>query len=104
MIASLTGVPNLITSFRLAKQGRGAAVVSETYNSNSPNLIFGAFLPTIFLPLTVLSPMGFFAMWWMAGTTLLSGALLLRADRLGRLGGLALVASCIGFATIVVMR
>ena len=40
----------------------------------------------------------------MAGATLLSGALLLRAERLGRLGGLALVASWIGFATIVVMR
>lgn len=75
MIASLTGLPNLITAFRLATQGRGAAVVSETYNSNSLNLIFGAFLPTILLPLSVLSPMGHFAMWWMAGTTLLSGAL-----------------------------
>jgi len=50
MIASLTSLPNLITAFRLATQGRGAAVVSETYNSNSLNLIFGAFLPTIFLP------------------------------------------------------
>ncbi len=79
-------------------------MVSETYNSNSLNLIFGAFLPTIFLPLSVLSPMGHFAMWWMAGATLLSGALLLRAERLGRLGGLALVASWIGFATIVLMR
>ena len=104
VIASLTGVPNLITAFRLAAQGRGAAVVSETYNSNSLNLIFGAFLPTIFLPLAALSPMGHITMWWMVGTTLLSAALLLRAERLGRLGGLALVASWIGFATIVVMR
>jgi Ca2+/Na+ antiporter len=28
VIASLTGVPNLISSLRLARQGRGAAVVS----------------------------------------------------------------------------
>jgi hypothetical protein len=61
--------------------------VSETYNSNSLNLIFGAFLPTIFLPLSVLSPRGLFAMWWMADATLLSGALLLRVERL--LAGLA---------------
>ena len=78
--------------------------MSETYNSNRLNLIFGAFLPTIFLPLTVLSPMGHLAMWWMAGATLLSAALLLRAERLGRLGGSLLVASWIGFAIIVVLR
>ena len=104
VIASLTGVPNLITALGLARQGRGAAVVSETYNSNSLNLIFGAFLPTVFLPVQMLSPMGHFAMWWMAGATLLSAALLLRAERLGRLGGSLLVASWIGFAIAVVLR
>lgn len=50
VIASLTGVPNLITALRLARQSRGAAVVSETYNSNSLNLIFGAFLPPFSCP------------------------------------------------------
>lgn len=104
VIASLTGVPNLITALRLAAQDRGAAVVSEAYNSNSLNLIFGAFLPTLFLPLTVLSPMGYFAMWWMAGATVLSATLLLRTSRFGRLGGFVLVANWVGFALIVAMR
>ncbi len=104
VIASLTGVPNLITALRLARQDQGAAVVSETYNSNSLNLMFGAFLPSFFLPLTVISPIGRFAMWWMAGATLLSAALLLRSERIGRLGGLALVASWIGFAVIVALH
>lgn len=104
VIASLTGLPNLVTALRLASQGRGAAVVSETYDSNSLNLIFGAFLPTIFLPPAVLSQAGMMALWWMAGTTVLSAGLILRAGRLGRLGGVALVASWVGFAAIVVIR
>lgn len=101
MIASLTGVPNLIAALRLAKQGRGAAVVSETYNSNSLNLIAGAFLPTLFLPLAMASPVGRLSMWWLAAATLFSAALFLRNERLGRLGGLALVVTWAAFALVV---
>lgn len=104
MIASLTGVPNLIAALQLAKRGRGAAVVSETYNSNSLNLIAGAFLPTLFLPLTAASPLGRLAMWWLVAATLFSAALFLRRERLGRLGGLALVVNWAAFALVVATR
>lgn len=79
-------------------------MVSETYSSNSLNLIFGAFLPTLFLPLTALSPMGHVAMWWMVGVTLMSAALLLHVERIGRVIGLALVSSWVAFAIIIVTR
>ena len=104
MIASLTGVPNLIAALQLAKQGRGAAVVSETYNSNSLNLIAGAFLPTLFLPLAATSSLGRLSMWWLVAATLLSAILFLRRGRLGRLGGAALVVTWAAFALVVSTR
>ncbi|MFZ2064648.1 MAG: hypothetical protein WAV27_01560 [Xanthobacteraceae bacterium] len=42
VLATLTGIPNVVAALRLAAHGRGAAVVSETFNSNSLNLIAGA--------------------------------------------------------------
>ncbi|MDQ2905813.1 MAG: hypothetical protein M3Y81_20005 [Chloroflexota bacterium] len=35
ILATLTGIPNMITAVRLALHGRGAAVVSESLNSNT---------------------------------------------------------------------
>lgn len=38
VIATLTGIPNMIAAMRLAFRGRGAALASEAFNSNTLNL------------------------------------------------------------------
>ena len=47
LLAALTGLPNVYTALRLARDGRGRAVVSETLNSNTLNLIVGIALPAL---------------------------------------------------------
>jgi hypothetical protein len=104
VIASLTGVPNLIAALTLALHGRGAAVVSEAYNSNSLNLIVGAYLPSLFIAPGSPSVLAGISMWWLIGATLLSAALFLPRRRLGRVGGAVIVASWLGFAVVVLTR
>ncbi len=104
VIASLTGVPNLIAALRLARQGRGTAVVSEAYNSNSLNLIVGAYLPTLFIAPGQPSALARLSMWWLVAATILSAVLFLRRERLGRLGAVVLVVSWLGFAFVVLTQ
>jgi cation:H+ antiporter len=104
VIASLTGIPNLITALRLSLRGRGAAVVSETYNSNSLNLIVGAYLPTLFVSPGDPSALARLSMWWLAGASVLSAALFLPNRRLGRLGGSMIAVSWVGFALVILAR
>ncbi len=104
VIASLTGVPNLIAGLMLARQGRGAAVVSEAYNSNSLNLIVGAYLPTLFIAPDQPSSLARLSMWWLVAATILSVALFLRRRRLGRFGAVVLVVSWLGFALVVLTQ
>jgi cation:H+ antiporter len=104
VIASLTGIPNLIAALRLALQGRGAAVVSETNNSNSLNLIVGAYLPTLFVSPGDPSALARLSMWWLAGASVLSAALFLPKRRLDRFGGSMIVISWVGFAVVILAR
>ena len=45
VLASLTGLPNMFTAVRLARRARGAAVITETFNSNTINVLVGLTLP-----------------------------------------------------------
>src|SRR5207248_8454761 len=74
VLASLTSLPNLLTAVRLALHGRGSAVVSETLNSNSLNVIAGIALPGIVLTLGSASPLETFAVWWLVGMTVFAVA------------------------------
>ena len=75
VLATLTGIPNAVAAVRLARQGRGSAVVSETFNSNSLNLIAGAYLPTLFVTMGPLSGSSRLVLWWLLGGTLLASVL-----------------------------
>lgn len=97
LLAALTGIPNVVTSLDLARLRRGRAVVSETLNSNTLNLIFGVSLPAlVFGTGTVGGHVGL-AGWWLLAATLLALGLT-GAGRLGRRGGVALVGVCVAFA------
>jgi cation:H+ antiporter len=51
ILGPLTSLPNALTGIRLGMRGRGAALVTETLNSNTINLVFGVAIPALFVTL-----------------------------------------------------
>ena len=85
ILAALTGVPNVITSIKLALDGRGTAVMSEALNSNTVNILFGICVPAAILSFAPLSGQNIFSVWWLAGTTITALVLLYFNKRNGDL-------------------
>jgi len=100
VLAVVTSLPNAYTGIRLGLARRGAALVSETMNSNTINLVGGLAIPALFV--TVAGGSGLEradAVWLIVATAI---ALVLLAPRrgMGRAGGMLLVASWIAFAVV----
>ena len=91
ILAILTSIPNAYTAVRLASSHRGAALVSESLNSNTINLLGGVMLPALLIGLEPATGLIRFDLAWLVMMTLT--ALLLLASRrgLGRGGGGLLV-------------
>jgi cation:H+ antiporter len=89
VLAVLTSLPNAYTGIRLGLQGRGSALLSETLNSNTINLVAGIVIPALVLSLGTFSGLVAFDLAWLIATTLLGLALLIRG--VGRAGGGLLV-------------
>ena len=84
VLAILTSLPNAYTAIRLGLQGRGSALLSETLNSNTINLVAGIAIPALVLSLGSFSGLVAFDLAWLIGMTLLVLALLVRGvDRRG---------------------
>ena len=49
VLAPLRSIPTAITGVRFGMAGRGAALVSETFNSNTINLAAGVIVPAMFV-------------------------------------------------------
>lgn len=49
VLAGLKGLPNSFTAIRLARHGKGSAVISETFNRNTINILVGLALPALVL-------------------------------------------------------
>lgn len=81
ILAPLTSVPNAITAVRLGLAGRGAALVSETFNSNTINLAAGVILPSLFVTLAALPSTAKLSLGWLVGMT--GVCLLVLAQRRG---------------------
>ena len=81
VLAALTSLPNLLTAVRLALRGRGAATVSEAFNSNSLNVLAGIAIPSLFLSLGAASGLVTFSVWWLLGMTVVAVVLRLRGPR-----------------------
>jgi cation:H+ antiporter len=100
VLAVVTSLPNAYTGIRLGRARRGAALVSETMNSNTINLVGGLAIPALFV--TVAGGSGLEradGIWLLVATAI---ALVLLAPRrgMGRAGGMLLVASWIAFAAV----
>ena len=97
VLAALTGLPNVYAALRLARQGRGGAVVSETLNSNTLNLLIGITIPALMFGLGRGGHESVVEVWWLLGLTLAALLSLLLRERLSRWGGALLVGAYLVF-------
>jgi cation:H+ antiporter len=100
VLAPLTSLPNAITAIRLGLAGRSAALVGETFNSNTINLGIGVLFPTLFTTLAVVSDKGRLQLGWLIAMTVVCLVLLGRRGGLGRRGAVALIALYVGFVLL----
>jgi cation:H+ antiporter len=103
VLAPLTSIPNAITGVRLGLAGRGAALVSETLNSNTINLGIGVLVPALFTTFGVLTTTGKLQLVWLLGMTVICVGLLARPGGMGRHGGTFLIALYFGFAVLAAL-
>ncbi len=101
VIATLTGIPNLIAAIRLALKGRGDALASEAFNSNTLNLLVGAYLPTFFTNLSPPSHEAILAVAWLTWMTIAAAGLGWFGRGFGRGGGSVLIGAYAAFAVAV---
>ncbi len=67
VLAIVTSIPNVIVAVRLALDGRGVAVVSETLNSNTFNVIGGICVAALVFGHVERSPRDMFSVIWLLG-------------------------------------
>lgn len=103
VLAALTSIPNVIAAVQLAREGRGAAVVSESLNSNTLNILAGVCLPALLIGFAPPSPRIIFAALWLLGMKLVALAAASHHRGLHRFGGGLLVALYLVFAVIIVL-
>jgi cation:H+ antiporter len=100
ILAPLTSLPNAITGVRLGLAGRAAALVSETFNSNTINLALGVIVPALFATLAVLTTTAKLELSWLVVMTLVSLLLLGRRRGIRRPEAAALIGLYLGFAAL----
>ena len=103
VVATLTGLPNFIAAVRLAAKGRGAALSSEAFNSNTLNLLAGIYGPSLLTSGPPMSHQGLVSIIWLIGIT--AAALVLGSLRGGfdRWSGAALAVIYAGFVLSVLL-
>ena len=99
----MTSLPNAFTAVRLAFQGRGSALVSETLNSNTVNLVFGVAVPALFVTLSSTSAITGFDLAWVVLMTVVALGLLAQRGGLGRSGGAAILLLYAVFVTVQIV-
>jgi cation:H+ antiporter len=100
VLAILTSLPNATTGVRFARQQRGSALVSETLNSNSINLVVGIAIPATIASLGAFTALPVFDLAWLLLMTLAALLLFARSGGPGRLGGALLIALYGVFAVV----
>jgi cation:H+ antiporter len=100
ILAPLTSLPNAITAMRLGLAHRGAALVGETFNSNTINLIAGVIAPALFVTLTPSTATAKLQLGWLVGMTCICMLLLAPSGGMRRPGAAALVALYGGFIAL----
>jgi cation:H+ antiporter len=98
VLATATSLPNAFTAIRLGLAGRGAALVSETLNSNTINLAAGLVLASLFV---TLAHGGFGIDYaWMLAETVAMILLVARPGGAGRTAGALLICSYVAYVVV----
>ena len=101
VLAALTSVPNVIAAVHLAREGRGAAVVSESLNSNTLNILIGVSLPALLIGFTPPSSGIIFAAFWLFFMKLVALVAASHHHGLHRISGALIVLLYIIFALVI---
>jgi cation:H+ antiporter len=101
ILATLTSIPNVIAAVQLAREGRGAAVVSESLNSNTLNILVGLCLPALVLGFAAPTARIVFAALWLLGMKLVAVVAASHRHGLHRVGGAILVSLYLAFAIVI---
>jgi cation:H+ antiporter len=91
VLAVLTALPNAWTGIRFGLQHRGSALISETLNSNSINIVAGIALPAALGILVSFSTLDVFNLAWLFGMTTAALALFGKRGGAGRGAGIFLI-------------
>ncbi|HZT86153.1 MAG TPA: hypothetical protein VE984_12170 [Gaiellaceae bacterium] len=102
VLAILTSLPNAWTGVRFGLQGRGSALMSETLNSNSINVVAGLAVPAALGTLTAFSGLAVFDLAWLLGMTAAALVLFAGRDGAGRSAGAFLIALYAAFLAVQV--
>lgn len=100
ILAALTGIPNAYTAAQLARRKEGAAVVSETLNSNTINLVVGIGLPVLIFGMHAQEGVAILEVWWLLGLTGLAVLLPALTGAINRRIGLAIIGLYLVFAAV----
>jgi Ca2+/Na+ antiporter len=92
LLAGLTSLPNAYAAARLARHGRGAALVSETFNSNTINLVAGVVIPVLVFGLPSAPTSVASDLLWLLALTLVTLGGLAQPSGLTRRGGAVVMA------------
>ena len=90
-LAILTALPNAWTGVRFGLQRRGSALLSETLNSNSINVVAGVAIPAALGTLVVFSGGDVFGLAWLLGMTAVALVLFGKRSGAGRVAGALLI-------------
>jgi cation:H+ antiporter len=91
VLATLTSLPNAWTGVRFGLQRRGSALMSETLNSNSINMVAGLALPAALGSFGAFSGLAVFDLAWLLGMTAAALVLFGRRSGAGRSAGACLI-------------
>jgi cation:H+ antiporter len=103
ILASLTSVPNVIAAVHLAREGRGAAVVSESLNSNTLNVLAGICLPALLIGFAPPSSSIIYAAIWLLLMKFIILAVASGCNGLHRKHGVVIMLLYIAFVFVVIL-
>ena len=92
ILAAVTSLPNLVAAVYLASHGRGAATLSEAFNSNVFNVMVGLLLPGAILGIASEAGSGLLVAFSYAALTCAALALAFRGHGLTRWTGAVIIA------------
>jgi cation:H+ antiporter len=104
VLAVLTSLPNAWTGIRFGLQHRGSALMSETLNSNSINIVAGLAVPAALGSFGAFSGLAMFDLAWLFGMTVVALVLFGRREGAGRLGGAFLMVLYFSFLAVQIAK